>query len=372
MSTSDKRRCELHHTLNRLLVTAQQEHLSDAEWGVIDNRGYPRHFAENDPDALNEALSFVRDARMTREDRSTRPRARHGPEYIDLAQRNETSQRSCHDKVLSDVFAVHALQVDEQQRFGIAAFRRKVLKGRLVPRADAGQWVREQAKRERRPTVMRTTTSTGKMLHVESLAYALDDDEYAHHVPVRVGGDLDQLRLVSQKLVEYYGWMPAQASFFVLTGATPWTASLRGRVQTQTSLRARERITLTIHPMCTPQEVARFYAQTRRNHYGRLRRLSPKHCALAAFYAEQPEEVTASQLLRAWNATCEKHKFTADWKYNTGDADLLHRDAKTALFRLVDFGNTQRGILPAGIRVIKVRRQARSSWQSRGSKSRKS
>jgi hypothetical protein len=214
----------------------------------------------------------------------------------------------------------------------------------------------EQAKKEGH-TVITIPGPYGDGWRVEMLAYGIEGDEWTHHVAVKIGGLLDQLREVSKKLEEFYGWMPAQASFFVLTGAVPWVSSFRSTMQWKSPLPARQRITLSVHPTCTPQEVAQFYAEVRQQHYGRLRRLSPKHSTLAAFYAGLPDGLPPAEMMKRWNAECELQGWAKEWKYKVGNADVFHRDAKAALNRLANLGGQKMAsFLPHGIGLKKVKK----------------
>ena len=112
----------------------------------------------------------------------------------------------------------------------------------------------------------------------------------------------------------------------------------------------------------TPQEVAAFYAEVRNENYGRVRRLSPRHSMLAAFYAGEPDEATPVELLRGWNARCDKMQWPAEWKYTKDEIVNFHRDAKTAFNRLAELGGKKNRLpsqLPATIKVTTAPKAAR-------------
>ena len=333
MSTDDLRRA-----LNGLLNDAGDPSVTEPEWSVLVSREYPRHFADGEPEALTDAFAFLEDVRRARGD----ARARQ--------QRPPDEGMKWHDWALSDLFAAHAIQQDAEHHFGIAAFREKALSGKLLQAKDAGPWVVERSKKEGKPTTVKTKTKYGVSERLELLAYGIEGDEWTHRLPVRHGGLLDELRKASKKLEDFYGWGAAQASFFILTGAVPYVSSIRSTVQWVSPLAARQRITLSLHPTCTPREVVRAYGEIRRHNYGRLRRLSPRHSMLAAFYAELPDGLPPSEMLRRWNEHCAAKEWPKKWQYKKADADLFNRDARTAVYRLAELGGQKMAsFLPPGI-----------------------
>jgi len=349
----------LRLALNGLLRKAERQPVTDAEWSVIVSREYGRHFAEGEPEALGDAFSFLNDARLMRGEDSQEGRTPRDPKP--KLDSDEPSAMYWHDRAVSELFAAHAIKVDDKRRFGIVEFRVKVLGGKVLSRGEAGRWVLDQAKREGPPTTITEQTPTGESWRVETLAYGIDDDEWTHHVPVVLGGMLDELRIVSERLVKFYGWTPAQSSFFVLTGAVPWASSFRSTTQWKSPLASRQRIQLNIHPTCTPQEVARFYARVRHDTYGRLRRLSPKHSMLGAFLAAESHDVDPMELLGRWNAKCENEAWANDWKYAEDNNAIFLRDAKAAMWRLAELGR-QKGepFLPPGIKFVRVKGRNKS------------
>jgi len=55
---------------------------------------------------------------------------------------------------------------------------------------------------------------------VKLLAYGVPEDPWQRLVKITVGGALDRLRHVSEYLAKRYGWENAQATLFILTGAS--------------------------------------------------------------------------------------------------------------------------------------------------------
>jgi hypothetical protein len=76
-------------------------------------------------------------------------------------------------------------------------------------------------------------------------------------VAVTADGALDRLRVLAETLAKVYGWTPAQASIFVLSGVPPLIATVRitrssAKVRHHADLVWARRITLDIDPASTP------------------------------------------------------------------------------------------------------------------------
>lgn len=328
--------------LDKMLLAEQESQTTDAEWAVLLRWEYPRQFEAGEPDTLNDAYRFVTDARFSQR-RPDQLAPITAKKRSSTRQAAKTSTRAWHDMALSRVFVAHATQADkEKNQFGFLRFRKEILGNCLVPRARAGTWVMEQAKRDGKATVHTQRKPFGQSWRIDTLAYCVDGDEWVHHVPVKTDGVLGRLREIADKLASFYGWSDAHASFFVLTGTAPLASSMKAKVSPTFPLASRTRIILDIHPTCTPQEVAQVFQTVKRRHFGRLRRTGAKHASLAAFFAEQPDEMSAKQLLDAWNAGCEREE-RSDWKYSTKDLARFTRDSKLALERLASL-NGPKGI----------------------------
>jgi hypothetical protein len=62
---------------------------------------------------------------------------------------------------------------------------------------------------------------------VRTLAYAHPGDAWVRRVAVTAGGALDRLRALAEALANAYGWLPAQATVFVVCEVTPLISTVR-------------------------------------------------------------------------------------------------------------------------------------------------
>ena len=338
-----------------------EEPINDATWAVLEERGIIQRFESGEPNAFEDALQFVHDARRTHlgarpdhERRRRRPASRSGRSLGDQpSARAYTAVALSHlfalDAPMRDCRANHGTAQSRPDQFGLCAFRREHLHDRLIDPEQVGDWVETRAAQEGRATVVRIRRSRDAESgwRLETLAYTRKDSQWAHHIPVRLGGVLDRLRRVSKALAEFYGWFEAQATAFVLSGSVPVVPMIRMTIRRRVPLSTRSRIVLDVHPLCTPQEVADTFSKARAEEYGRLRRLSPKHARLAMFAAEQPEGRPWIEQLREWNRLCSREgyvhgergeAFGQNWTYPAARAGSTSfaRDARLALRRLTE------------------------------------
>ena len=214
----------------------------------------------------------------------------------------------------------------------VATFREEILKGRLLEPDAVEQWIKQQAEADGPATLMlhevpvpptSRVTWTGHSYVIEPplsaspashlsnvyLYYGLPGDSALRMWTITIGGVLDRLRVLCNRLADWYGWESGQATLFVLTGGVPLVlvaeAPLRYR-----RLPALTRLVLTVDPVLTPREVAELYRRARAKTLSkRYRSLSEKHIQLAAFGAKA-EEKSAHERMRAWNAEHPQWRYT--------------------------------------------------------------
>jgi hypothetical protein len=211
-----------------------------------------------------------------------------------------------------------AFAADADEHPDVQSFRADVLDGKLLPWAQVQQWADEQSELDGPATTYirlplppgyrQGDPVTPRLLDVgvheagydtDSLDYALPGSEWVHCVPVAGHGVLGRLRRLSERLAQLYGWQPAQATVFVLTGATPVVQMMRGSRPVFTT--NAPRITLTIDPDVPTELVAAAYKRARAELLGsRARPPSAKGAALVAHAAERPG-VEVRGLWRQWN-----------------------------------------------------------------------
>lgn len=180
--------------------------------------------------------------------------------------------------------------------------------------------------------------------------------------------ELGELAHLAEELAERYRWHPAQAATFVLTGAgTPEVFVYTGSAQIRHGpAAATTRVTMTLDPFLTPEQVAAIYSRLRQ----RLappqlpRSCSPKHYRLAEHvgpkvhcYVDQPGRVSRrgrppqpgptglalfvdpieghswTSLRADWNHLHKDDPQTRTWTYATEPHFI--RDARQALQRLL-------------------------------------
>jgi hypothetical protein len=110
---------------------------------------------------------------------------------------------------------------------------------------------------------------------VADLWYIDGDQEKILTVPA--GGMLGQLAGLADALVDDYRWRPSEATTFVLTGQAPEVSVYVGSAEIRYGeMSAASRVTMTLDPALSPEDVAGIYARLRqRFHAGPLPRHQP-------------------------------------------------------------------------------------------------
>jgi hypothetical protein len=318
--------------------------LRDKEFEKLVENEHVRDVQKGEPGAIDNAVAEIREGRATF---GGLPFAfKKSIRRMDTQDRAQPRRRHAkgldwHEDALSDVLAFHAGQDPDRiqnpedrslvRSLGVAAFRREVLRDRLLPADRVGEWIQNAARRESTERGA-PRASRGKPL---LLAYGLPSVSNVLHEVVVPGGALDRLRGISGRLGKFYGWQDAQATVFVLTGVTPKLDALLAEVHFSDPLSARSRIILTIDPKVTPREVADFYRTVRKAEFSRMKRLSEKHASLAAFEAPQPAERPWKERLRDWNQKCAREKRPQKWRYAERVIGRFKRDCRMAVERIV-------------------------------------
>jgi hypothetical protein len=157
----------------------------------------------------------------------------------------------------------------------------------------------------------------------DGLAYFKGRKAVEH--PVKIGGELDQLRIVSEELAQRYGWRKAEATQFVLTGDMPEWPGISMRLDHR-EIETLSRLVLTVDPAVSSRELGKFYQNARKRILNRrYRPLSERHMALAAFDVSHPK-MTYETKRKLWN------KKYPDCRYETDT--VFGRDVKAAKDRL--------------------------------------
>lgn len=247
------------------------------------------------------------------------------------------------EKITTYQWAVSILMaLKAQNDKEVASYRSTILGGKLLSLEEIGPWIQQQTQSEKDPKKramfiekfnlllkQRHTSSPGEINVDEriqderpnTIINVSDmDNPYLYDSPGQFlmtgsGGSappaLDQLRGLSNLLVERYPWLGTQAAIFVLTGIPPVVQTISARIELKHP-RVLSRITLTIDPELSPQAVAEKYASVRRL-ITKNRHLSARHLHLAIFASmNSTEEKSVRERRTEWNKRCLKE----DWKYS--------------------------------------------------------
>jgi len=196
-------------------------------------------------------------------------------------------------------------------------------------------------------------------------------DQHEQTLTVDAKSPLGELAKVTQKLARRYRWAPSEATAFVLTGQVPEVLVYTGSAQIRYGIEssATTRVTMTLDPSLTPEQVAGIYARLRANlRDDPPRSLSVKYCRLAEhvgphvqFYVQEPGKVRRpgrrpapgptglaqfidpvpgcswQTLHRDWNARyADPAEDGRPWRYE--HLSNFTRDAQSALTRLLNPG----------------------------------
>jgi hypothetical protein len=303
--------------------------LAETEWGYLvekssDLIARAEIFGSEGIEDLVAEIAQGRDS-FRGEARRDRPLAERMADVATLTERAST-----HADAVGAILAAEASRRDD-----VAGFRREVLRGKLVRRERVERWIQRRAasgeRIERRvlgtPGEPGFETIDGLPVirrYVETIEYATPDERFVQHAGSTT--QLEPLRQLSVALAKHYGWQPAQATVFVLTGAAPIVSPVR--VQTAIPrAKASARIKLDIDPTVTPREISRHYAHARSNLISERPRRSERTYRLAIFADAHPEG-TWGERMNVWN---DEHP---DARYN--HANNFQRDATRALSRVLD------------------------------------
>jgi len=210
---------------------------------------------------------------------------------------------------------------DAADDLGVVAFRADVLGDRLLPLDGVQQWVEQQAALDGPATgYARHVVPPGWReydpvpvgaewvgVDVETLTYAAVDGKWVHAVPVARVGVLYRLRGLSEWLARVYGWLPAQASTFVLTGITPVVSMLR--MTTPALPGPRQRIVIDADPDVPPELVAAAFRRARSAMLGPRARPPSLHGSALVVHATERPGVDTRGLWRQWNESHPEQQY---------------------------------------------------------------
>lgn len=213
----------------------------------------------------------------------------------------------------------------------VNAFRRDVLGGVLVGENQLAQWIGNRARAEKTghwltvpvpegyeldwslgPSVAWGTTPpltisvngipaesvSGRQLHY--FDPAAKEEAWVYTAP---GGVLERLRQLGSQLADKYGWTQAQAVTFLVTGSAPFVVGIIAETTHSVEQPLSTRITLTIDPTVTADEVKAFYAQQRKQLLSRsTRKINHRNATLVEFVLIEKGNDTWAKSMKKWNA----------------------------------------------------------------------
>ena len=204
--------------------------------------------------------------------------------------------------------------IDAASHDGVSAFRDEVLHDRLLALQQVADWIDAQAESDGLRTTYVTGTpivdaasATSLPMHIEVRAHGFfvesvdfaRDDGWVDRRPVARGGVLDRLRVLAHELAINYPWQPAQASTFVLTGATPLVTALRVEVPGFT-LTDRRLITLEIDADIPVDLVADAYSKARQELLGPRPRRPTSHGTDLVIHGAERQGYSTGRLWNEW------------------------------------------------------------------------
>ena len=308
--------------------------VTEREWRYLSQElGLVRAFLCGSRSALTDAVHAIRTGRgVFSADAVPNRVTPDSPKRRRVANDALPETIQWHQDAVSIVLGAEAIRQDKAFSFGIEDFRSSTLNNRLLKADEVQAWIAARAEEDGRPSIFKTGSAEFPGRGLRLLAYLVPDKSFVQHQPTTSGGVLEDLRLLSVVLSNFFGWHPASATLFVLTGSVPHVPAIRSTVKKQSPLPVRSRIVMTIDPSSTPAEVSDAYQAVRKEHFGRIRRLNEKHSQLAAFWSQSSGERPSDNDRREWNRQCMKRK-AKDWRYD--NLYRFTRDCKQALKRLL-------------------------------------
>jgi hypothetical protein len=333
--------------------------LDDREWDLLDKRNYfevaragDRVLAEADLRAAVDLVKDMRDVYVV-----GKPSGSTATDKTVPSSAAATTSRVHATGALSTAYAAALSQnvaAEADKDSATTRFREQYLPGGLLSLDEVEDWIDQRVARgdhSRQARVrLPATWERGSPLPsdtivdevaVQVMSFVVPGDTHVRKVVVAPGTELSRLKALSESLAVAFGWEPAQACTWVLTGVTPAIGLIRVTQRTDNVRDSRwmawcDRIILKVHPAALPHEVADAYraARARMDHDRtggayRARSQSIPHLVLARFVAEQRPRPTWSEVRRRWNLWIKTQTEYSDVKLKRYDSDNTFRNAAT-------------------------------------------
>ena len=309
--------------------------LREKEWNDLVEEGYPNEIIRNPSTRSRVVAEAAEKVRRRRRIYGAYNEPKN--QELRMLSEQETKQPTKRSEVIS-IFVAEEASEDA----GVRLFRTEVLGDKLLPLEEVEEWIKQQSQKDGPPTIWLNNiplpqAKTNELIKLIQgitpdvpkllLEIPMDQvigtmnlqahvlkypglDEWARSISTVVGGVLEHLRRLSDRLAEKYKWSQAQATTFVLTGRIPLISSINATLKIH-SRSLFSRIVLDVDPAMSPREIAMHYSRNRKEIMAtRHRNLSEKHMQLALFDSKRLKTETWAIKMDEWNKT-----HPAEWKY---------------------------------------------------------
>jgi hypothetical protein len=311
-----KNEAEARLQIDRTLSKLGKVKLTDGEFWLLVERDFISDFINSDDESLEYVVEFIMKVRehSERDGNVAQPRTSKPPQLLEpseLRLPRRLSKFELRARVLGALLAQ-----DANKRPEVIKFRSKYLSQKLLSPDQVEDWIRRNSKADGETTLWVTLPMTQSEYEqfrsggcpplgdksygwvAKFLSYAVPGSSWEHKIGIAVGGTLDKLRQLSEMLTLRYAWDRAQATQFVLTGQIPVLEPIRARSELKSRFDVSGRITLTLDPALSADEVAAYYRKIRRRKYNGP---GEKHMTMALFAATVEGCKTWKDKLIKWN-----------------------------------------------------------------------
>ncbi len=226
---------------------------------------------------------------------------------------------------LAEILAVRARSDPD-----VVSFRRDVLQDQLIDISDVTNWIRKTAAADGPPTRFVADHLPEKVNRAREVIRYVSSFEggQVQITPIRIGGDLWELRMVARRLAHGFSWPEEWTVPFVLTDQAPERPMIFGYTihESSSSSATMAWVELRLNPYAvSPRALENVYREIRSESFGikRIDSLSEKTAALAVHWETKPKGQSIHETRLNWN------RRYPTWKYPKS-ARNFGRDARAA------------------------------------------
>ncbi len=321
--------------------------LSDGEWNLLQTDGSLEKLRRGDMDPAGVAAKVIQWRQAV---------GINAPPPVPIVPKLRADPASgARAELLSYLVSLIAERVDR-----VSAFRRDVLKDKLLPSDATGEWISKVSAKEGFSAWLEVPFSSehGKLetdktkgtLWVSAPPLSISKSRPAtgaqwhwlryfsgghkeQSVRTAAGGVLERLRIASEQIAAQIGCFEAHATDFILSGSPLPVFPVRQALKLMEGnvLSALNRVELTIDPALSPSEASRVYRDIRTTIFGRRHRnMSEKHIRLALFALQRPRDEKLSVAMKEWNKLFPRWRYKAETNFGR-DRTVSRRRALAAL-----------------------------------------